>query len=117
MALLDALLPPSARLERDASKEAVNEAWTRAKRTPGLDADARYEAVGSSSLRAELYGKWAKGEARVAVETETKEGEGKAKERDATQALKEREERVKREQAKVQSDNRRALGAATHDER
>lgn len=118
--LLDERLPPTARLTRSASSSEANDAWAKAKREPGLDADPRYEAVGSSSRRAELFAKWARGEPRVQTQAQQEKDAGNGprdKPRDAEQAMREREMAVRRQKDKVEGENRRALGAATHEER
>lgn len=109
------------RVAREATQEDVNGVWTRAKKKEGVEVDKRYEAVGSSSRRAELFGQWAKGERRpvgtrgvesYAASHPRRDGPVDKKE----QALREREERVRREQRQVQGANRRALGQANHQE-
>lgn len=116
---------------RTGGDDALNAAWREAKRAPGLDSDARYEAVGSSTRRAELFGAWARGEEGRSntngsasaskdpkrEEQRSKGNERQEKERDAQRALKEREEQVRKQRARVEGQNRAAFGAATHEER
>ncbi|PWN50593.1 hypothetical protein IE53DRAFT_368777 [Violaceomyces palustris] len=117
------------RLEREegkSSKEAAGMVWREAKKTPGLDSDPRYEAVGSSTRRSELFEEWLKGEKvrKVVVEVESRveaeedeqarKKEERARERE--RAMKEREEKVRKEKARIEAKNRAALGEANREE-
>ena len=81
-------------------------AWTDVKK--GIYKDARYDAVGSSSLREEIFktyiGKLASSSSHT--ETPVEAAERKSKERKAKQeaSLKERQDRVKSEQEKVKEE-------------
>lgn len=81
-----------------------DEAWPEAKKTPGLAQDKRYEAVGSSTRRAELFGEWLRGAAARAPSRPSKA------ERQA-QALSHREAQVRRERAR---NERQAQWARTN---
>lgn len=125
VALLDEFLGQDYRLESGVSIEDTQAAWTKARRFPGLDKDARYEAVGSSSRRAEIFGEWAKGrkrrEKQINDEAEVEEGQVSPKEFNAInhgtdRALREREEAVERKRRELESRNRRAFGQATREE-
>ncbi|CDW98752.1 hypothetical protein, partial [Sporisorium scitamineum] len=87
------------------SKEGLMEVWMEAKR--GLVEDRRYDAVGSSTRRSELFGVWARGERRgpagdsssarsnsAAVGPDTAEARAKEKEAARAKALREREEKL-----------------------
>ncbi|PWN44551.1 hypothetical protein IE81DRAFT_10411 [Ceraceosorus guamensis] len=106
-------------LSSTSDPQQCSEAWSKAKRQPGLDTDARYEAVASSSRRADLFAKWVKGELSSAgrEKGQTKESEESAtKKRDAATALREREDRVRRERAKLEQQNQRTIQATSHEE-
>ncbi|KAK0531788.1 hypothetical protein OC835_001513 [Tilletia horrida] len=87
-------------------KAAVQAVWTEAKRTPGLDRDARYEAVGSSTRRAELFAEWLDGKrarqtdaAATPAAEPAQHGASKAESRPAAPALSAAErEKAAREQ-------------------
>ncbi|KAN0060809.1 hypothetical protein ACQY0O_007468 [Thecaphora frezii] len=105
-------------------KAAISGLWQNAKRIPGLDTDRRYEAVGSSTRRAELFAEWLKGKrsaapaAGVPAPTSNENHEAKvlSKEESMRRALQEREEKVRRERAAIEARNRAAFGAATKEE-
>ncbi|CEH14239.1 Transcription factor CA150 [Ceraceosorus bombacis] len=106
-------------LSSTSDPQQCSEAWSKAKRQPGLDTDARYEAVASSSRRADLFVKWVRGELSNAgrEKGQTKESEESAtKKRDAATALREREDRVRRERAKMEQQNQRTIQATSHEE-
>ncbi|SJX63668.1 uncharacterized protein SRS1_14418 [Sporisorium reilianum f. sp. reilianum] len=109
-------------------KDKVMEVWMEAKRSAGLVEDGRYEAVGSSTRRFELFGVWASGERRradgakpaatssgAAVE-DAAAAKAKAKQAQRTQALREREQQVRLERQRIERANRTALSAATREE-
>ncbi|KDN52249.1 hypothetical protein K437DRAFT_254440 [Tilletiaria anomala UBC 951] len=118
--------------------DAASEWWSKGKKTPGLDTDPRYDAVGSSSRRAELWRLWLLGEAPVdasaspapdeansngvggsasaATATTTAAAVTSSKAKDTSQALKEREEKVRAEKAKLASQAKRALSSAAREE-
>ncbi|CDR87228.1 uncharacterized protein SPSC_00354 [Sporisorium scitamineum] len=109
------------------SKEGLMEVWMEAKR--GLVEDRRYDAVGSSTRRSELFGVWARGERRgpagdsssarsnsAAVGPDTAEARAKEKEAARAKALREREEKVRLERQRIQRINRSAFSAATREE-
>ncbi len=60
-----------------AEREAVMAVWMQAKHTPGLVEDKRYDAVGSSTRRFELFAQWARGERRPQAPSQAKESRGK----------------------------------------
>ncbi|SPO41458.1 uncharacterized protein PSFLO_06940 [Pseudozyma flocculosa] len=100
--------------------EAVAALWRDAKRTPDLDTDSRYDAVGSSTRRAELFAEWLKGRRRAAGEPHDEargslkvQDKQQSKQESTRQALRERENKVRRERAAVEARNRAAYGAAT----
>lgn len=103
-------------------KDAVMEVWMEAKK--GLVEDKRYDAVGSSTRRFELFCSWAKGERRApslsppTLKPREDEASRKAREKDQArqQALKKREEEVRREREKINRLNRSAFSAATREE-
>ncbi|SPO27736.1 uncharacterized protein UTRI_04224_B [Ustilago trichophora] len=123
-------------------KDKVMEVWLEAKLTPGLVEDKRYDAVGSSTRRFELFGSWARGERRQASypsaashappaadsvrvsdggdRGERTQGRDAAKAREKEEAraraLREREEKVRRERAHISRINRTAFSAATREE-
>ncbi|KAE8224018.1 hypothetical protein CF319_g3022 [Tilletia indica] len=121
--------------ERKAGQRNV---WTEAKLTPGLDSDPRYEAVGSSTRRAELFAEWLDGKrarkqdlsskpnsadaskdkpiSAVDKEQEARDQKKREKALNAERALKAREEQVKREREQAESRQRRVLTQATHSE-
>ena len=74
-------------------REAAQQVWAKAKKTPGLSADPRYDAVGSATRRFELFHQWLGG----AVPT-TSTHRSKAERR--AQALEQREAQVRRERAR-----------------
>uniref|UniRef100_V5F252 WW domain-containing protein n=2 Tax=Kalmanozyma brasiliensis (strain GHG001) TaxID=1365824 RepID=V5F252_KALBG len=118
----------------DGVKEKVMEVWTEAKR--GVVEDKRYDAVGSSTRRFELFCDWAKGERRAPptapassrangtstdAATGTKEQDdasSRAREKEAARAraLRQREEAVRLERNRLARVNRSALSAATREE-
>lgn len=121
---------------KERERDAVSAVWMEAKRTPGLPEDKRYDAVGSSTRRFELFSAWAKGERRphasnatpasasYRASTTTTNGDAptqaemKAKEKEEARrrALREREEKVRRERDRIQRVNRNAFSAATRQE-
>ncbi|UZJ54346.1 hypothetical protein CBS101457_003666 [Exobasidium rhododendri] len=110
------------RLTPTASNEEVNVAWKKVKTTLHLEKDARYEPVGSSTRRAELFGLWARG---LWQQCSEKESEAKdfrdarddnQLENDAQRALRLREESVQKKRRETESDKRRAFGQATRGE-
>lgn len=127
--LLAAKLPGNLRGEvarlraEHGEKDAADRVWREAKRTPGLDDDPRYEAVGSSSRRAELFAQWARGERRRPAESSSSStpapapaptGSGsESKEEQAARALREREAKVRRERAANEARKRAAASAAS----
>lgn len=118
--LLTEKLVNESRLSRQASTTEGNERWTRAKRTPGLDHDPRYDAVGSSSRRAELYIDWAKGLRRAGDTSFRKLEEPQhstGKQQDKERAMREREEQVRRQRRAAEQQKSRTLGQAVHEER
>ncbi|CAD6888374.1 unnamed protein product [Tilletia controversa] len=115
-------------------KTAQRKAWTEAKLQPGLDSDPKYEAVGSSTRRAELFAEWLDGKharqqesskeaerpggAITAADREKEAQEQKKREKalNAERALKARQEQVQRERDQAESRQRRVLTQATHSE-
>lgn len=118
VALLEEKLDDASRLQPDATVEEAQAMWTRAKRAPGLDRDARYEAVGSSSRRAEVFAEWAKGQRRRRgqVESVVESNVEKTSKDGTDRALREREEAVQRKRQEMESQKRRAFGQATREE-
>ncbi|WFD35963.1 hypothetical protein MCUN1_002834 [Malassezia cuniculi] len=93
---------PSARSlvhsKKSVTKEECADIWLSAKKTKGLVEDQRYDAVGSATRRSELFFEWLnRGLAQAP-----------RRERDTTRALREREEQVRREQARVSGKVRAA---------
>lgn len=94
-------------------------AWSEVKR--GLVPDPRYEAVGSSSLREELFGAYLKKMASSSAqpaETPEQAAERKAQERKAKaeQSLKEREAKVRQEQEKAGQELEKSKRGAGREE-
>ncbi|EJD07772.1 uncharacterized protein FOMMEDRAFT_16371 [Fomitiporia mediterranea MF3/22] len=98
--------------------------WKDVKR--GLDKDPRYDAVGSSSLREELFNTYKKslsGEAQLTVgpsKSDTSNGneaDQKRKDRERKErAIKEREEQVRRERGRVETEMNRSRKALSREE-
>ena len=109
-------------------EQIASEHWTKAKKKPGLDKDPRYDAVGSSSRRAELWRLWLIGEAPrpdrsapaanggTGVAADAQGASGQNKKKDAQDALREREEQVRREKARLEGANRKALSSAARED-
>ncbi|SAM83226.1 uncharacterized protein UBRO_05265 [Ustilago bromivora] len=124
---------------KEAEKEAISTVWVEAKRSPGVLEDKRYDAVGSSTRRFELFCSWAKGErkphpssASIAHATSsrpTTERQERREQQDLPaarkaaekeearrRALAEREAKVRRERDRINRLNRSAFSAATRSE-
>lgn len=122
---------------REAEKEAIMTVWVEAKRSPGVVEDKRYDAVGSSTRRFELFCSWAKGERRPQPSSSTAQAgtsrptaadreerrekrddpaarKAAEKEEARRRALAEREAKVRRERDRINRLNRSAFSAATH---
>ena len=109
-------------------KDRVMGVWVEAKRTKGVVDDKRYDAVGSSTRRFELFGAWARGERRHSpsavagdagqrsARESTDAAKAREKEEARARALAEREEKVRRERAHISRVNRSALSAANREE-
>ncbi len=116
-------------------KEVGDDVWSRAKK--GLDKDPRYDAVGSSTRRAELFRLWLFGERRAdgpggaaqsqngsaqatradaEVDSSKAAASASSKRKDAAEALREREAAVRAEKARLESQNRRALTHASRED-
>jgi transcription elongation regulator 1 len=119
--LLDEKLGSSERLASESSADEVKAAWNRAKRSSELYKDPRYEPVGSSTRRAELFETWSKGQW-----TRNNDGDGKERKqdvdqserpsKDAERALRLREEAVELKRRETEMEKRRAYGQATRGE-
>ncbi|GAC93881.1 hypothetical protein PHSY_001448 [Pseudozyma hubeiensis SY62] len=107
-----------------AEKDGVMEVWMQAKRTPGLVEDERYDAVGSSTRRFELFREWAKGEVRPSQsaqphpDTSTpaqddKEAKARAKQLALESALSARQTAVSLERSRLSRVNRSAYLSAS----
>ncbi|KAL9934874.1 hypothetical protein V8E36_005950 [Tilletia maclaganii] len=156
VALLDSSVSEDARAEHaravdgvgssgETRKAALQAAWATVKKLPGLDKDPRYEAVGSSTRRAELFADWlisrpskkqaappsklpGKGLSREEADVSSKgarpvenvpDAAGQRrrdKARDAELALRAREEQVRQQREQAESRQRRVLSQATHTE-
>ncbi|TKY84502.1 hypothetical protein EX895_006403 [Sporisorium graminicola] len=125
LALLSDRLPGNYRGKVAAAtgKEGVMDVWMQAKRTAGLVEDKRYDAVGSSTRRYELFEEWAKGERRPTTDSSTvvktddvAAARARQKEEARMKALREREEKVRLERQRIQRINRTAFSAATREE-
>ncbi|KAG8875393.1 hypothetical protein FRB97_005156 [Tulasnella sp. 331] len=113
------------------AKEGSDAAWKEVKRHKTVHTDPRYDAVGSSSLREELYAAYLKAQAIRATgpntttepshsadgnEGETEEEAKKRMRRErAEKATREREEQVRREKDKVERQIDRSKGNLTHE--
>lgn len=91
----------------------------------GLDKDPRYDAVGSSSLREELFNTYLKtlSNSTVTTTTETEDtlkNKSEAAKQDKAQrkerAVREREEKVRREREKLDRDKERSKNALSREE-
>jgi len=123
MLLLTEYLGKDYQLSPEAPIEQIHTTWSKAKRSPGLDKDSRYEQVGSSSRRAELFGEWATGQGR-----KSKNGGGEIADnikidswrekpvKDADRALRDREEAVQKKKRETEMEKRKAFGQATRGE-
>lgn len=115
---------PNTRLDPSSSLSEAQTMWSRCKKMPGLDSDPRYEAVGSSSRRAELFEEWAKGKRNVDdcntkgdLKQESQSSTSSKKHHhDANNALKQREEEVARKRRLLQGEKTRTLGKALYEE-
>lgn len=118
MTLLNEKLDKSA-LSRDAAASAPPELWSKAKRKTHLEQDSRYDAVGSSSRRFELFSAWIQGDETSTIQNNGDKSDNQKieKHRDKNQALRDREEQVRRQRKEVESLNKRTLGIAHRDER
>ncbi|PWN22342.1 hypothetical protein BCV69DRAFT_281345 [Microstroma glucosiphilum] len=106
-------------------KELKEDVWPKIKKMGDMERRQEYDAVGSSSLRAELFVKWAKGGSATMMPPRPAEtaspsvagDTGVSKPRDAIdrreKALRHREEQVRVQRQEVERKNRRALGEAT----
>ncbi|KAH8111363.1 hypothetical protein DFH11DRAFT_1690413 [Phellopilus nigrolimitatus] len=109
---------------REKAEITVDSAWKDIKR--GLDEDPRYDAVGSSSLREELFSTYVKthsGATRLPLDSDTNEAnviggvERKPKNVERKErAVKEREEHVKRERGRVEAQTARSRNALSREE-
>ena len=93
--------------------------WTEVKKIPGLAKDPRYDAVGSSSLRQELFDAFVKKIQSLPVnETPEQAAERKIKERKekAQQSLREREAKVREEKERVEKEVGRSKSTAGREE-
>lgn len=126
--LLVERLPPQAELLERAqiplaeaprlSKDQAAGVWVQAKRTDGLAADKRYDAVGSATRRAELFADWLRRAETAPRPPPTASPLASApaapsqrpahRERDRERALQQRQEQVRREQARLHARNRAA---------
>ncbi|CAO1614524.1 unnamed protein product [Sympodiomycopsis kandeliae] len=103
--------------------------WRDLKKTANLEKRKEYDAVGSSSRRAELFVQWVRGDSNMAPSSSSsKAGYGEsssgskprnsddeAKER-RERALRERQEQVERQRFETERKNRRALNEAHREE-
>lgn len=106
-------------------KELKDEVWPKIKKTGDMEKRKEYDAVGSSSLRAELFVKWVRGGSAPTISPRSGETASSpapkdsrdSKAGDATdrreKALRDREEQVRLQRQEVERRNRRALGEAT----
>lgn len=118
MTLLNEKLDKSA-LSKDVAASAPPELWNKAKRKAHLEQDSRYDAVGSSSRRFELFSAWIQGDETSTIQNNGDKSDNQKieKHRDKKQALRDREEQVRRQRKEVESLNKRTLGIAHRDER
>lgn len=136
LALLSETLPSPAEVRKREGADGVPDKaqaatiWASAKKTNGLVQDKRYDAVGSATRRAELFTRWIRGENGEKEEEEKQEpapaplaeppapephAEAPAHKRDDAarreRALQQRQEQVRRDNARMNERNR----AARHD--
>ncbi|PWN36888.1 uncharacterized protein FA14DRAFT_117587 [Meira miltonrushii] len=111
------------RLDPSTSTSQAQNLWSQCKKTPGLDSDPRYDAVGSSSRRAVLFEEWAKGKRKIDSLSDTEPNQRKQDDtstkqvhRDSNDALKQREEEVARQRRLLQGKKTRTLGKALYEE-
>lgn len=128
-----------AALDKEHEKQRVMQVWMQAKRTPGIIEDARYDGVGSSTRRFELFGTWASGERRAACaraclksgswtsnrpdDAASKASNAcdldrklKEKDEDRQAALRQREQKVRLERSRVERLNLSAMRNASREE-
>lgn len=102
------------------SEKLKNDVWREAKKTCNLESRKEYDAVGSSSRRAELFVQWVRDvdrEKRTSNgDSATAGSEGSDAQARRERALREREEQVQRQRQDTERQNRRALGAAKREE-
>jgi hypothetical protein len=89
----------------------------------GLYSDPRYDAVGSSSLREELFNTYLKGLGSVStkleslsIESTSHPAEKESREARRERALREREQKVKVEQSKVNMDIEKSRSGLNQEE-
>ncbi|MCO5590198.1 hypothetical protein L7F22_044167 [Adiantum nelumboides] len=112
------------RLDPSSSISEAQNLWSQCKKTQGLESDPRYDAVGSSSRRAELFEEWAKGKrsskesSSILLDNHGTEDSKHTKQgnRDPNNALKQREEEVARQRRILQGEKTRTLGKALYEE-
>lgn len=112
------------RLDPSSDTSQAQSLWSQCKKVPGLDSDPRYDAVGSSSRRAELFEEWAKGKRSLEEspsftkpdQTTQNSASKKQIHRDSNSALKHREEEVARQRRLLQGEKTRTLGKALYEE-
>lgn len=93
--------------------------WAEVKKTPGMSSDPRYDAVGSSSLRQELFDNYVKKLDTIKVnETPEEAAERRLRERKekAQQSLREREAKVREEKDRVEREVGRSKAGAGREE-
>lgn len=98
------------------SKDEISELWKKLKQTPGLVEDERYEKVGSSSKRFELFGDWLKNpddshnnKVEPSKDTSSTSNSNKSKSEQREKALKERSDQVRKEKNQLERTNQSAL--------
>lgn len=105
------------------TEQLKDDVWRDVKKTGGLESRKEYDAVGSSSRRAELFVEWARGgvangqssiPSNSSKATDADSGADASARRE--KALREREEQVQRQRMDTDRKNRRALGAANREQ-
>ncbi|PKI84309.1 hypothetical protein MVES_001534 [Malassezia vespertilionis] len=117
--LTERLLEPASLLgeegiQGEPDKDQAAQIWLKAKKTPGLVEDKRYDAVGSATRRAALFATWLRDGVRVqtAVEQAPQEvpqaKESESSEERRQRALQNRQAQVLRDQTRMRERNRAA---------